>query len=160
MTHKKHVCRIKPAPWRTMIVSSFQLQWFWSSGSNFMKVSSSPDSHKDENQSIAFLLVLFWVGILKYVSVLSPPSSTSTLSPPLFSYLLHLHSYQRFPFIISQTLLHQFIPSQPSFYFSHNKDRFHGISCSINFHLCLLSFTIKLLERIVYTCFIHFSKRF
>lgn len=46
-----------------------------------MKVSSSPDSHKDENQSIAFLLVLFWVGILKYVSVLSPPSSTSTLSP-------------------------------------------------------------------------------
>lgn len=63
-----------------------QLQWLWSSGSNFMEVSSSPDSHKDENQSIAFLLVIFWVGIFKYISVLSLPSFTSSL-PPSYIFL-------------------------------------------------------------------------
>lgn len=86
-------------------------QWPWSSGSNFMEVSSSPDSHKDENQSTAFLLVIFWVGILKYISILYPPSSTSSL-PPSYIFLLPSSSLlPKFPSIISETLLHQLILS-------------------------------------------------
>lgn len=80
------------------------------------------------------------------------------------SSLFHFHSVSllyfltSFIFILTKgflSLFHKlcftnYLHHSLHFIFSHNKDRFHGISCSINFHLCLLSFTIKLLERIVY----------